>query len=93
MRLTDQQRALVEQKRGAAMITLRPDGMPHAVRVGLALVQGQLWSSGTRVMQNRPAGPLQWSGVETSEQEFLERMANEKRLIYQFEPVRVYGSI
>jgi len=29
------------------MITLRRDGSPHAVRVGVALVDGQVWSSGT----------------------------------------------
>lgn len=32
----------------AAMITIRPDGGPHAVRCGIALVDGRLWSSGTR---------------------------------------------
>src|SRR5579859_4848849 len=30
------------------MITLRPDGTPTAVRIGVALVDGQLWSSGTQ---------------------------------------------
>ncbi|MGH3682179.1 MAG: pyridoxamine 5'-phosphate oxidase family protein [Natronosporangium sp.] len=30
----------------AAMVTLRPDGSPHAVRCGVALVDGRLWSSG-----------------------------------------------
>ncbi|HZM78806.1 MAG TPA: pyridoxamine 5'-phosphate oxidase family protein [Candidatus Limnocylindrales bacterium] len=30
----------------AAMITLRADGSPHAVRCGIALVDGKLWSSG-----------------------------------------------
>lgn len=34
--------------RAAAMITIRPDGSPHAVRCGVALVDGNLWSSGTR---------------------------------------------
>jgi hypothetical protein len=29
------------------MITLRRDGSPHAVRVGVALVDGKVWSSGT----------------------------------------------
>ena len=29
------------------MITLRRDGSPHAVRVGVALVDGKIWSSGT----------------------------------------------
>ena len=30
------------------MITLGADGAPHAVRVGVALVDGTLWSSGTQ---------------------------------------------
>lgn len=34
--------------RAAAMVTIRPDGGPHAVRCGIALVDGKLWSSGTR---------------------------------------------
>ena len=29
------------------MITLRRDGSPHAVRVGVALVDDKIWSSGT----------------------------------------------
>jgi hypothetical protein len=32
----------------AAMITPRPDGTPHAVRVGIAVVDGKIWSSGTQ---------------------------------------------
>ena len=47
MALTDEDRAFLEQNRSAAMITLKPDGTPHAVRVGVALVDGRLWSSGT----------------------------------------------
>jgi hypothetical protein len=31
----------------AAMVTVGEDGMPKAVRIGVALVDGQLWSSGT----------------------------------------------
>jgi len=139
--LTEAQRTYLEQNHGAAMITLRPDGTPTAVRIGLALVDGQLWSSGTqdrrrtanlrrdprstlfvyegagfryltiearvailegpdapelnlhlfRVMQNRPTGPILWNGVDTPEPEFLTRMLAEKRLIYQFDPVRAYG--
>jgi hypothetical protein len=30
------------------MITIAKDGMPRAVRVGVALVDGKLWSSGTQ---------------------------------------------
>lgn len=35
------------QNHAAAMITIAPDGTPRAVRVGVALVEGKLWSSGT----------------------------------------------
>ena len=44
--LTDEQQAFLEKARGAAMITLRRDGTPHAVRVGIALIDGKIWSSG-----------------------------------------------
>jgi PPOX class probable F420-dependent enzyme len=46
MELTEQQRAFLEQSRGAVMVTLRSDGTPHAVRVGIALLDGAIWSSG-----------------------------------------------
>jgi hypothetical protein len=46
--LTDQQRAFLEHNHGAAMITLRPDGTANAVRVGVALLDGLVWSSGTQ---------------------------------------------
>jgi len=48
MSLTDQHRAFLDQHHSAAMVTLRADGTPHAVRVGVALVDGKLWSSGTQ---------------------------------------------
>jgi PPOX class probable F420-dependent enzyme len=40
--------AFVEQTRSAAMTTLRADGSPHTVRVGIAVVDGKIWSSGTQ---------------------------------------------
>src|SRR5688500_17380593 len=40
--------SFLEQTGSAAMVTLKKDGTPHAVRVGVALVDGKLWSSGTR---------------------------------------------
>jgi PPOX class probable F420-dependent enzyme len=43
-------RAFLERQHQAAMVTLRSDGTPHAVRVGVALVDvdggPRLWSSG-----------------------------------------------
>ena len=139
---TDQQRAFLEQQHSAAMITYRPDGTTNTVRIGVALVDGRLWSSATqsrnrteylrkdprasvfvsdnsyrwltidarvtllegpdaaelnlrlfRVMQGRPSGPLSWFGGEKDEPAFLATMAEEGRLIYQFEPVRAYGAV
>jgi hypothetical protein len=37
----------VADKRGAAMITIGKDGMPKVARVGVAWVDGKLWSTGT----------------------------------------------
>jgi PPOX class probable F420-dependent enzyme len=140
MQLTAEQRAFLETIRAAVMITLRRDGTPHAVRVGIALVDGKLWSSGTqdrartrhlrrdprstlsvidsghgfltiestvtllegadvprqsvqlfRVMQKRSSGPLSWYGRQLEEDAFVEQMVREQRLIYQFEPQRIYG--
>lgn len=48
MALTAAQNAFLEQHHSAAMITVGQDGMPKVVRVGLALVDGKLWSSGTQ---------------------------------------------
>jgi len=39
--------AFLERNRTAAMVTLRRDGTPHSVRVGVGVVDGKLWSSGT----------------------------------------------
>ena len=48
MEWSEEQRVFLEHNHGAAMITLRADGTPAAVRVGVALVNGKLWSSGTQ---------------------------------------------
>ena len=48
--LNPQAQAFINTNRSAAMVTLRADGTPHAVRIGVALVDGRLWSSST---QNR----------------------------------------
>ena len=126
------------------MVTLRGDGTPHVVRVGVALVGEKLWSSGVpsrlrtahlrrdprctlfvfdqaynylsletsvtildgpdaaemnvrlftemqKAMQ-RPPGILFWNGQPLAEDQFLQTMRDEQRLIYEFaEPTRVYG--
>ena len=47
MDLTDEHQAFLDSTRSAAMITIGQDGMPKAVRVGVVMVDGLLWSSGT----------------------------------------------
>ncbi len=44
--LTAEQRRFLESQHSAAMITIGPGGVPRAVRVAIALVDGKLWSSG-----------------------------------------------
>jgi hypothetical protein len=46
-----------------------------------------------RKMQNRPSGNLSWFGKELSEAEFLNVMGQERRLIYEFEILHVYGMV
>jgi PPOX class probable F420-dependent enzyme len=138
--LDDKARAFLEANHSAAMTTLRKDGSPHTVRVGVCLAGGKIWSSGTqdrartkhlrrdprcglfvfdpaysylvldttakildgqdspamsvtlfRLMQGRPSGPLQWFGGDVSEDEFMQKMVEEQRLIYEFDPIRVSG--
>jgi PPOX class probable F420-dependent enzyme len=48
MGLTEPDRRFLDDNHSAAMVTLRPDGRPHAVRVGVALVDGRLLASGVR---------------------------------------------
>ena len=38
----------VKQHQSAAMTTVRADGSPHTVRVGVAVIDGKVWSSGTQ---------------------------------------------
>ena len=141
MELDEKQQAFLQDHHAAAMITTAHDGAAKAVRVGIALVDRRIWSSGTtdrvrtrrlrrdprstlfvfdpgprfltieakvtildgedaprnnldlfRVMQSRPAGPLNWYGEELDEDAFLARMVSEGRLVYEFSPVKVYGT-
>ncbi len=41
-------RAFLGEHHAAAMVTLRADGTPHVARVGVALVDERIWSSGTQ---------------------------------------------
>jgi hypothetical protein len=46
MELSPEQRRFVEGTNSAAMITVNQDGVAKAVRVGIAVVDGRIWSSG-----------------------------------------------
>lgn len=48
MLISPEHLAFVESHQSAAMITIGTDGTPKAARVGLAVVDGRIWSSGTR---------------------------------------------
>ncbi len=136
--------AFIDQHPSAAMVTLRADGTPHTARVGVAVVDGRIWSSSTqsrlrtkhvrrdqrstlfvfdtspdskwlgletdvtildgpdapqlnlrlmRQMQKdrAPQGKVAWFGGMLSEEEFLARMQEERRLVYEFHVKRAYG--
>ncbi len=40
--------AFLDKNHSAAMTTLRVDGTPHSARVGVAVVDGKIWSSATQ---------------------------------------------
>ena len=140
MELSESELAFLKDHHSAAMITIGPGGMPKTARIGVALVDAKLWSSGTqdrvrtrrlrsdprctlyvhdpgfawlalettvsilegadipaqsvrlfREMQGKPTGNLTWFGNDLSEPEFLKRMVDEHRLIYEFDVHRTYG--
>ena len=46
--MDDKVREFLEQNHDAVMTTTKKDGTPHVARVGVGLVEGKLWSSGTQ---------------------------------------------
>jgi hypothetical protein len=42
-------------------------------------------------LQRKPTGPLQWFGGDLDEGQFLQTMAQEGRLIYEFDVHHAYG--
>jgi hypothetical protein len=140
MRLSEADVEFLTNHRSASMITVTPEGVAKTSRVGIALVDGRLWSSGTqdrvrtkrlrrdplctlfawddafawlalettvrildgddaaelsvrlfRVMQGKATGPISWFGGDLSEDDFLQKMADDGRLIYEFEVLKSYG--
>ena len=78
--MDDKVRRFLENNHDAVMTTTKKDGTPHVARIGVALVDGKLWSSGTqdRVRtkhlrrDNRStlmvfgANRYEWMGLETT---------------------------
>src|SRR5438067_3342012 len=48
MALSEHDSKFLEANHAAAMITVAKDGTPKVARVGVALIDGKIWSSGTR---------------------------------------------
>jgi uncharacterized pyridoxamine 5'-phosphate oxidase family protein len=48
MKLTDAEHEFLAKNYSAAMITVTSEGIAKAARVGVALIDGKLWSSGTQ---------------------------------------------
>lgn len=46
--MDDKVREFLEDNHDAVMTTVKKDGMPHVARIGVGLVDGKLWSSGTQ---------------------------------------------
>ena len=80
MGLSSRDVEFLKTNHSAAMITLGADGFPKTARVGLALVDGKLWSSGTedrvrtRRLRREPrctlfvfsSGAFEWLALETT---------------------------
>jgi hypothetical protein len=140
MSLTDSDKDFLDKNVSAAMITVGSDGIAKANRVGVKLVDGKIWSSGTRErvrtnrlrrdpratffvfdaefgyltiettvtildgpdapelnlqyfrgIQRKPSGPLSWFGGELDEEQFLQTMHDEGRVIYEGKIDKAYG--
>lgn len=78
--MDDKVREYLERNHDAVMATTKKDGRPHVARIGIGLVDGKLWSSGTQTrvrtkhVRRDPRATLfvmgenrwQWMGLETT---------------------------
>lgn len=78
--MDDKVRRFLEKNHDAVMTTTKKDGQPHVARIGIGLVDGKLWSSGTQTrirtknLRRDPRSTLfvfgggrwEWMGLETT---------------------------
>src|SRR5687767_14207547 len=78
--MDDKVKRFLEEHHDAVMTTTKKDGMPHVARIGVGLVDGKLWSSGTqdrvrtKHLRRDPRATLmvfggnrcEWLGLETT---------------------------
>lgn len=78
--MDDRERQFLEENHSAVMTTLKKDGRPHVARIGIGLVEGKLWSSGTqdrvrtKHLRRDPRStlfvlgphPYSWMGIEST---------------------------
>jgi nitroimidazol reductase NimA-like FMN-containing flavoprotein (pyridoxamine 5'-phosphate oxidase superfamily) len=94
--LPTQQRAFLDANHSAVMATVDDRGQPHTVPVLCALVDGQLWSSGTDETrrERRFEDNLRLYRAATGRdpddlEEYRAAMVAERRLVYVLTPERV----
>jgi hypothetical protein len=140
VQLSGRELEFVSTHSSAAMITVGDDGFAKASRVAVGVIDGKLWSSGTRsrartkrlardprctlyvhaskfsyltlettvtirddddvavdsmrffrMLQRKPDGPLDWFGGTLTDEQFVETMTTEGRVLYEFDVQRTYG--
>ena len=148
MDLDEKATAFLQANRGAAMVTLRRDGMPHVARIAVCLIDSRILSSSTqtrvrtrnlrrdprctlfvfelpsqpgartgggylglettvrihngpdagqrnldymRFLMGTQDGKVVYQGQPRTDEEFLDLMVKEQRILYEFTPTRAYG--
>ena len=131
MELNADVKRFLDENHACIMVTVRANGTAHVARVNCGLVEGKLWSSGTKDrvrtkhLRANPHATLcifardrRWLGIEArvtiregadipqkalalqraqgrepeDVEAFLKTMVVQERIIYEFEPERIYGS-
>ena len=92
MALSEDDVAFLRDHHSAAMVTVAWLALETTVTILDGPDAPEMSMRLFREMQGRPSGPLSWFGGELDEEAFLQAMADEQRLIYEFEVQRAYGA-